>query len=44
MTYDHEKPDLGGVRWRIIISRRVNVTVQPTPNLKETVPTFYAIN
>ena len=28
----------------ITISRRVNVTVQPTPNLQETVPIFYAIN
>lgn len=24
--------------------KRVNVTVQPTPNLQETVPIFYAIN
>jgi hypothetical protein len=34
----------GGVRWRVTISRRVSVTVQPIPNLQETVPIFYAIN
>ena len=33
-----------GVRWRVTISRRVNEAVQPTPNLQETVPIFYAIN
>jgi len=32
------------VRWRVTISQRVNETVQPTPNLQETVPIFYAIN